>query len=68
MAEDPEKLPRTTQDLSQRCYYGKKPPNDGRLEWTAPADRIVNFVRACDYFHFESPWGRWMGIGKRVCR
>ena len=58
MAADPAKLPRRAQDLSRRRYYGKKPPNDGRVEWNSSAFQIVNFVRACDYFHFDSPWGR----------
>ena len=58
MAADPAKLPRQTQNLSRRRYYGKKVPNDGRVDWDARAGQIVNFVRACDYFHFDSPWGR----------
>lgn len=40
-----------------RRYYGREVPHEGRLLWTESAARIVNFIRACDYLPFTSPWG-----------
>jgi len=54
---DPAKIPLRPQDLSRRQYFGSGVPGDGRLSWSWPAEKIVNFVRACDYFPFRSPWG-----------
>jgi UDP-4-amino-4-deoxy-L-arabinose formyltransferase/UDP-glucuronic acid dehydrogenase (UDP-4-keto-hexauronic acid decarboxylating) len=53
-----EAVPATPQDLSRRSYYGSEVPNDGRIEWSRPARKVVDFVRACDYFPFPSPWGQ----------
>jgi methionyl-tRNA formyltransferase len=53
----PDALRLIPQDLSRREYFGKEVPDDGYLSWRAPAERIVNFIRACDYFPFRSPWG-----------
>jgi len=57
LAMDPKSLPLTPQDVSQRRYFGRKVPDQGRLIWNRPAAHIVNFVRACDYYPFVSPWG-----------
>ena len=54
---DPQKIPLVPQDISKREYFGAGIPDSGQLHWTLPAERIVNFVRACDYFPFHSPWG-----------
>ena len=51
-------IPRNPQPPVVRRYYGREIPHEGRLIWTEPASRIVNFVRACDYAPFASPWGR----------
>ena len=53
----PASLRMTPQDLSERHYYGREVPQRRRVDWTRPAERIVNFVRACDYHPFASPWG-----------
>jgi methionyl-tRNA formyltransferase len=45
------------QDLTKREYFGHEIPYEGRLPWSLPAREIVNFVRACDFFPFPSPWG-----------
>ena len=34
------------QDLSKGSYFGGRRPEDGRIEWTAPAKRIHDLVRA----------------------
>lgn len=39
-----------------RCFPAG-PPEEGRLRWDRPARRVVDFVRACDYLPFPSPWG-----------
>jgi methionyl-tRNA formyltransferase len=56
-------IPRIRQDLSRRRRFGKQAPDGGRLRWSRPAAEVVNFVRACDYAPFVSPWGlpraRW---------
>ena len=45
------------QDLALRRYFGREVPQGGRIDWNAPARRIHDFVRACDYAPFPSPWG-----------
>jgi methionyl-tRNA formyltransferase len=50
-------VPRREQPHLIRRYYGREVPHEGRLLWTDSAARIVNFVRACDYAPFASPWG-----------
>lgn len=55
---DPGALPRLAQDLSLREYFGKDVPQLGRLRWDRPAREVFNFIRACDYLMFRSPWGR----------
>jgi methionyl-tRNA formyltransferase len=50
-------IPARPQDLRKRRYLGRRPPQDGRISWSAPAREIVNFVRAADYSPFPSPWG-----------
>jgi methionyl-tRNA formyltransferase len=57
-AEDPAAIPAEPQDLSRRRYYKRaEVPDDGRIVWSRPAKRIVDLVRAADYFPFASPWG-----------
>jgi UDP-4-amino-4-deoxy-L-arabinose formyltransferase/UDP-glucuronic acid dehydrogenase (UDP-4-keto-hexauronic acid decarboxylating) len=60
----PFDLPLVPQDLSRREYFGAEVPHGGQLCWLDPAESVVNFVRACDYFPFRSPWGHattWLG-------
>ncbi len=57
VAERGEEIPARPQDLSRQRRFGAGPPQDGRLDWNLSAGRITNFVRACDYRPFASPWG-----------
>jgi UDP-4-amino-4-deoxy-L-arabinose formyltransferase/UDP-glucuronic acid dehydrogenase (UDP-4-keto-hexauronic acid decarboxylating) len=57
-AQGRDAIPATVQDLSRRRYFGGDVPNDGRIAWARPAREVVDFVRACDYFPFPSPWGQ----------
>ena len=50
-------IPSIPQDLSKRVWYPPAKPNDGFVPWHEGAKRAVDFVRACDYFPFASPWG-----------
>ena len=50
-------VPARPQDLSRRRYFGREAPQEGRVEWSRTAREVVDFVRACDYFRFPSPWG-----------
>jgi methionyl-tRNA formyltransferase len=50
-------IPAIEQDLSRRRYFGREVPQEGRLDWAQPARRVVDFVRACDFLPFPSPWG-----------
>ena len=52
-----EAIPRIEQDPHARTYFPPGPPDGGRLSWSSPARRIVDFVRAADYLPFPSPWG-----------
>jgi methionyl-tRNA formyltransferase len=38
--------PRRAQDLSRSSYFGRRRPEDGRIDWRWPARRIFNLVRA----------------------
>jgi methionyl-tRNA formyltransferase len=38
--------PHVPQDESAATYFGGRTPEDGRIDWTWPASRIVNLVRA----------------------
>jgi methionyl-tRNA formyltransferase len=50
-------IPRRAQATQIRRHYGRDVPHQGQLWWTESAIHIVNFIRACDYFPFPSPWG-----------
>ena len=56
-SSDPESISAMGQDPQAREYFGREIPNGGRLNWCASAEQIANFVRACDYGPFRSPWG-----------
>ena len=56
-AQDPASIPLVPQDLSRREYFGPEVPAEGWLSWSWPAHKVVDFVRACEYFPFPSPWG-----------
>jgi methionyl-tRNA formyltransferase len=57
LVEHGEPVPAHPQDLAHRRWFGAGPPDDGRLDWRRPALCAVDFVRACDYRPFRSPWG-----------
>ncbi|HTT74603.1 MAG TPA: formyltransferase [Candidatus Binataceae bacterium] len=40
------RAPRRPQLLNDGSYYGRRRPEDGRIDWTWPARRIFNLVRA----------------------
>lgn len=40
------RAPRIRQDLSKGSYFGRRAPEDGRIDWRWPARRIFNLVRA----------------------
>lgn len=39
-------VPRIPQDPERASYFGGRRPEDGRIEWTWPAERIYNLIRA----------------------
>lgn len=57
LLEEAPAIPRLRQDAAQRSYFGRGVPQSGAIDWQAPARRIHDFVRACDYHPFPSPWG-----------
>ena len=57
LTENPNALALRPQNPSERRYFGREVPQGGRIDWNAPARRIYDFVRACDYQPFASPWG-----------
>lgn len=57
LIERDEPIPAHPQDLERRRWFGAGPPEEGLLDWRKPAQRAVDFVRACDYTPFRSPWG-----------
>lgn len=58
LAADPGSVPSIAQDLGERRYFSRGVPHDGWIRWSAAAREIANFVRACDFGPFPSPWGR----------
>jgi len=56
-AERGEPIPVHPQNLAHRRWFGAGPPEGGRLDWQRPARHVADFVRACDYGPFPSPWG-----------
>jgi methionyl-tRNA formyltransferase len=54
---DAPAIPRRPQDPSRRSYFGRGVPLGGAIDWRATARRVYDFVRACDYHPFPSPWG-----------
>lgn len=38
--------PRTANDLAQGGYFGARTPEDGRIDWTQPAQQVYNLHRA----------------------
>jgi methionyl-tRNA formyltransferase len=56
-ATAPEDIPQRPQDLGEREYFGKGVPQNGVVDWSRSAREVWNFVRACDYAPFVSPWG-----------
>lgn len=57
LAERGEPIPAHPQDLARRRWFDAGPPEGGRLDWDRPARQVADFVRACDYGPFPSPWG-----------
>lgn len=53
----PETIPIVEQDVTCRRYYGRDAPHGGWIPWCGPARQVVDFVRACDYGPWPSPWG-----------
>jgi methionyl-tRNA formyltransferase len=53
----PADIPSIPQDLSNREYFGREIPHNGNLSWARPARQVIDFIRACDYLPFSSPWG-----------
>ncbi len=52
-----EPVPAQPQEPARRRWFGAGPPAGGLVDWRRPAHRAVDFVRACDYRPFDSPWG-----------
>jgi UDP-4-amino-4-deoxy-L-arabinose formyltransferase/UDP-glucuronic acid dehydrogenase (UDP-4-keto-hexauronic acid decarboxylating) len=56
LAERGEPIPEHPQDLSRRHWFGAGPPERGTMDFDRPARKVADFVRACDYRPFPSPW------------
>jgi methionyl-tRNA formyltransferase len=41
-----DRAPREVQNAKEATYFGARSPEDGRLDWSWPARRIHNMVRA----------------------
>lgn len=53
--------PRHPQDISQGRYYGRRKPEDGLIDWTWPARRVHNLVRALTH-PFPGAFGDVLGM------
>lgn len=56
LADDPNEIPKISQDPARRRYFGKNVPGQGWVSWLCSAEQVVDFVRACDYGPWPSPW------------
>jgi UDP-4-amino-4-deoxy-L-arabinose formyltransferase/UDP-glucuronic acid dehydrogenase (UDP-4-keto-hexauronic acid decarboxylating) len=59
-------LPEIPQDLTQRRWLDREVPQHGRIIWSLPAQQVINFIRACDFSPFLSPWGHPRTLKGRV--
>jgi UDP-4-amino-4-deoxy-L-arabinose formyltransferase/UDP-glucuronic acid dehydrogenase (UDP-4-keto-hexauronic acid decarboxylating) len=63
--------PRRAQNLADGGYYGRRRPEDGRIDWAWPARRIFNLVRAVTHPYpgaFGAAGGRKLYIWRsRIC-
>lgn len=57
LADDPNALTLEPMAPGSIEYFGREVPQEGLLSWQAAAADILNFIRACDYYPFPSPWG-----------
>lgn len=57
-SRSPGQIPLTPQAPPSRSYFHGEAPENGRIRWARPAREILNFVRACDYRPWPSPWGQ----------
>jgi len=57
LAETKGTIPLSPQDPAKREVFGREVPEQGRINWSWPATKVINFIRACDYLPFTSPWG-----------
>jgi UDP-4-amino-4-deoxy-L-arabinose formyltransferase/UDP-glucuronic acid dehydrogenase (UDP-4-keto-hexauronic acid decarboxylating) len=57
-ATDPSGIPRRRQVGERRLYLRRDVPHGGPIEWSQPARRLRDLVRACDFGPFPSPWER----------
>lgn len=55
--DNADQVPQIQQNLTNRRYFYRRPPNEGQLIWNRTARQIVNHIRAADYSPFSSPWG-----------
>lgn len=57
LSRDPGTVPAVEQDMTRRRYFGREVPHRGSVPWWCTARQVVDFVRACDYGPWPSPWG-----------
>jgi methionyl-tRNA formyltransferase len=56
------RTPRLPNDLSKGSYFGGRKPEDGRIDWTQPAQAIYNLHRAV-----APPYpGAWTVVGEKT--
>ncbi len=56
LSKDPATIPNVEQDLARRQYFGKEVPHRGWIPWQRSAKQVIDFIRACDYGPWPSPW------------
>jgi len=68
MLEDGDAIPRFTNDISRGSYFGGRKPEDGRIDWSRPAQEVYNLHRAVAPPYpgawTELPCGKRLTIGK----
>jgi UDP-4-amino-4-deoxy-L-arabinose formyltransferase/UDP-glucuronic acid dehydrogenase (UDP-4-keto-hexauronic acid decarboxylating) len=57
LSSHPGDIPRLAQSAAERRYYGYQIPFGGRLDCNNKALVVERFVRACNFYPLNSPWG-----------
>lgn len=56
-ARGPDEIPEERQDFAAYECFGPDAPQGGAIRWSSPARSVFDFIRACNFGPYPSPWG-----------